>query len=96
MCVGGCLQSPGHLDREYHGMVETNLLNGIPLSSNLGLTQALLYIDACRGLGIVSQYNSGLTELQGMGQNISPMEFYWRELINSTGGRERIGKPLHF
>ena len=46
--------------------------------------------------GIVLQYNSGLTELQGIGQNISPGEFYWRELINSTRSLERIGKPLNF
>ena len=38
--------------------------------------------------GIVLEYNSGLTELQGIGQNISPGEFYWRELINSTRNLE--------
>ena len=32
--------------------------------------------------GIVLQYNSGLTELQGIGQHISPGEFYWKELVN--------------
>ena len=42
------------------------------------------------------QYNSGLTELQGIGQNISPGEFYWRELIKFTKGQEIIGKPLNF
>ena len=46
--------------------------------------------------GIVLQYNSGLTELQGIGQNISPGEFYWRELIKSTTDRERIDEPLNF
>ena len=45
--------------------------------------------------GIVLQYNSGLTELQGIGQNISPGEFYWRELIKFTRGQERIVKPLN-
>ena len=54
----------------------------------------------CPGLGntrrIVLQYNSGLTELQGIGQNISPGEFYWRELIKSTRSRKRIGKTLYF
>ena len=46
--------------------------------------------------GIVLQFNSGLTELQGISQNIRPGEFYWRELIKSTRGWERIGKPLNF
>ena len=46
--------------------------------------------------GIVLQYNSGLTELQGIGQNISHGEFYWRELIMSTRGRERIVKLQNF
>ena len=40
------------------------------------------------GLGnvrrIVLQNNSVLTELQGISQNISTGEFYWRELVNST------------
>ena len=46
----------------------------------------------CAGLvntrGIVLQYNSRLTELQGIDKNISSREFYWRELIKSTRGRE--------
>ena len=31
-----------------------------------------------------------------IGQNITLGELHWRELIKSTGGRERIGKPLNF
>ena len=35
-------------------------------------------------------------EFQGIDENNSPGEFYWKELINSTRGRERIDKPTNF
>jgi hypothetical protein len=38
--------------------------------------------------------DSGRSELQGIGEFLSPKEFYWKELIRSLKVQKRIGKNL--
>ena len=42
--------------------------------------------------GFYCNSNSGGSELQGIGQFLSPLEFYWKELIRTWKAHKRIGE----
>ena len=42
--------------------------------------------------GFYCNSNSGGSELQGLGQFLSPLEFYWKELIRNWKAHKRIGE----
>ena len=44
--------------------------------------------------GCYCNSNSGGSELQGIGQFLSPQELYWKELVRSSKAQKRIGKYL--